>query len=78
MYRIAPLDPIDYLIIGHVTQDITPNGPMIGGTASYASLTARALGMRVRIRDRKGKGKIVIEYSTLEDFDRVVEMLKGR
>ena len=37
----------------------------------------RALGMRVRIRDRKGKGKIVIEYATLEDFDRVVEMLKG-
>lgn len=38
----------------------------------------RALGMRVRIRDRKGKGKIVIEYATLEDFDRVVEMLKSR
>jgi ParB family transcriptional regulator, chromosome partitioning protein len=38
----------------------------------------RTLGMRVRIRDRKGKGKIVIEYATLEDFDRVVEMLKGR
>jgi ParB family chromosome partitioning protein len=38
----------------------------------------RVLGMRVRIRDRKGKGKIVIEYATLEDFDRVVEMLKAR
>jgi ParB family chromosome partitioning protein len=38
----------------------------------------RVLGMRVRIRDRKGKGKIVIEYATLEDFDRVVEMLKGK
>ncbi|MGA3088661.1 MAG: ParB/RepB/Spo0J family partition protein [Terriglobales bacterium] len=36
------------------------------------------LGMRVRIRDRKGKGKITIEYGTLEDFDRVVTMLKGR
>ena len=35
------------------------------------------LGVRVRIRDRKGKGKIVIEYATIEDFDRVVEMLKG-
>ncbi len=35
------------------------------------------LGMRVRIRDRKGKGKITIEYGTLEDFDRVVGMLKG-
>jgi len=49
MYRIAPLDPIDYLIIGHVTQDITPNGVVIGGTASYSALTARALGMRVGI-----------------------------
>ena len=38
----------------------------------------RALGMRVRIRDRRGKGKIVIEYATLEDFDRVVEMLKRK
>ncbi len=49
MYRIAPLDPIDYLIIGHVTQDITPNGLTLGGTASYSSLTARALGLRVGI-----------------------------
>ena len=38
----------------------------------------RILGVRVKIRDRRGKGKIVIEYQTLEDFDRVVEMLKGK
>jgi len=37
----------------------------------------RLLGLRVQIRDRKGKGKIMIEYSTLEDFDRVIEMLSG-
>ena len=37
----------------------------------------RLLGLRVQIRDRKGRGKITIEYSTLEDFDRVVEMLSG-
>jgi ParB family chromosome partitioning protein len=37
----------------------------------------RILGVRVRIRDRRGKGRIVIEYSRLEDFDRVVGMLKG-
>ena len=45
--------------------------------AAQAALE-RTLGVRVRIRDRKGKGKIVIEYSTLEDFDRVLEMLKGK
>jgi ParB family transcriptional regulator, chromosome partitioning protein len=45
--------------------------------AAQRSLEA-ALGMRVRIRDRRGKGKILIEYGTLEDFDRVVQMLKGK
>jgi ParB family chromosome partitioning protein len=38
----------------------------------------RLLGVRVRIRDRKGKGKIVIEYSTVDDYERVVETLRGR
>jgi ParB family chromosome partitioning protein len=38
----------------------------------------RLLGMRVRIRDRKGKGRIVIEYSTVDDYERVVEMLRAR
>lgn len=49
MYRIIPLEPIDYLIIGHLTRDLTPDGPRLGGTASYASLAARALGLRVGI-----------------------------
>jgi len=38
----------------------------------------RLLGVRVKIRDRKGKGKIVIEYSTVDDYERVVEMLRGK
>jgi ParB family chromosome partitioning protein len=38
----------------------------------------RILGVKVRIRDRKGKGKITLEYSTIEDYDRILEMLKGK
>ncbi|HKD03875.1 MAG TPA: ParB/RepB/Spo0J family partition protein [Terriglobales bacterium] len=38
----------------------------------------QVLGMRVRIRDRKGKGRITIDYASLEDFDRVVKMLRGK
>ncbi len=34
-----------------------------------------SLGLKVQIQDRKGKGKIIIEYSSLEDFDRVIETL---
>jgi len=38
----------------------------------------RALGVRVTISDRNGKGKILIEYSSLEDFDRILEVMKGK
>lgn len=49
MYRFAPVEPIDYLVIGHLTRDLLPGGSRLGGTAAYASLTARALGMRVGV-----------------------------
>jgi ParB family chromosome partitioning protein len=38
----------------------------------------RALGVKVHIKDRKGKGKIILEYSSLEDFDRVLEVLGSK
>lgn len=37
----------------------------------------RSLGLKVRIEDKKGKGKVIIEYSGLEDFDSLLEMLGG-
>ncbi len=49
MLKLVRIEPIDYLVIGHLTQDLTPAGPIFGGTATYASLTARALGLRVGI-----------------------------
>lgn len=36
------------------------------------------LGVRVKIRDRKGKGSITLEYASLEDFDRVLSVLTGQ
>jgi hypothetical protein len=49
MFSLTPLEPINYLIIGHLTRDLTPDGPRLGGTAAYAGLTASALGLRVGI-----------------------------
>jgi hypothetical protein len=49
MFSLTPLEPINYLIIGHLTRDLTPAGPQLGGTAAYAGLTAHALGLRVGI-----------------------------
>lgn len=49
MYQLAPIEPVDYLIIGHITLDLTPDGPRLGGTVTYSALMAQALGLRVGI-----------------------------
>lgn len=44
------MNTLDYLVIGHVTQDRLPDGSLTpGGTASYAARTARALGLRTAV-----------------------------
>jgi len=39
----------DFLVIGVVTKDVVPGGHTIGGTATYAALTARNLGYRAAV-----------------------------
>ena len=36
----------------------------------------RLLGTRVMLEDKKGKGKLVIEYYTLDDLDRILGVLR--
>jgi len=54
MFEIAPLQPVDYLVVGHIAADIMPAGVLLGGTVSYSALTARALGLRVGIVTSSG------------------------
>ena len=49
MLNPVSLEPVDYLVIGHIAHDLTPQGPRLGGTVAYSALTARALGLRVGI-----------------------------
>jgi ParB family transcriptional regulator, chromosome partitioning protein len=35
----------------------------------------RALGLKVRVEDRKGRGRVIIEYAKIEEFDHLLEML---
>ena len=56
-------EPIDYLAVGHLTVDLTPTGPQLGGSVAYAALTARALGLRVGIVTAWGSE---IELSALD------------
>jgi ParB family chromosome partitioning protein len=38
----------------------------------------RALGLKVTIEDKKGRGKVVIEYSGVDDFDAILTALGAR
>ena len=58
--------PLDYLTVGHVTKDLADNGYTLGGTASYASLTARAFGLRSGVLTAFGED---ISVSTMDDIE---------
>ncbi len=60
MDAITTLVPIDYLVIGHISCDLTKNGKTLGGTASYAALTAKSIGLNVGIITSWG-GEIPLE-----------------
>jgi len=55
MLNPVALEPVDYLVIGHVAHDLTPEGPRLGGTVAYSALTARALGLRVGVVTAAGR-----------------------
>jgi sugar/nucleoside kinase (ribokinase family) len=57
---------IDYLVIGHVSIDLTPKGSIVGGTVAYAGRTAQALGLRVRVITSAEKG---FDLSQLENIE---------
>jgi ParB family transcriptional regulator, chromosome partitioning protein len=38
----------------------------------------QVLGVKVEIRDRNNKGKIILKYGSLDDFDRILEALAGK
>ncbi len=54
MFHVVSQEPVDYLAVGHITVDLTPDGPALGGSVLYAGLTARALGLRVGIVTVRG------------------------
>lgn len=49
-----PAEAIDLLIVGHVTEDLLDGRSVLGGSATYASLTARNLGARVALLTSAG------------------------
>ena len=61
----------DYLVIGHITADIQPDGScVLGGTALYSAITAAHLGARVAVLTRGVFGREVVglQVPSLEPY----------
>jgi ParB family chromosome partitioning protein len=50
-----------------------PEEPVDPNVKEVAEQLQRALGLKVHIEDRRGRGKVIIEYATLADFDGLLE-----
>ena len=53
-------------------QELDPN------VREAADRLRRNLGLKVQIEDKKGRGRVIIEYSGLEDFDAILTALGGQ
>jgi ParB family chromosome partitioning protein len=60
-----------------VKKEPKPETPLDPNVRAVQERLQRALGLRVHIEDHNGRGKVIIEYAQLEDFDGLLETLAG-
>jgi ParB family transcriptional regulator, chromosome partitioning protein len=54
-----------------------PEPPVDPNVRDAQERLQRALGLKVTIEDRSGRGRVIIEYARLEDFDALMERFGG-
>lgn len=54
-----------------------PEPPVDPNVREVEEKLQRALGLKVHIEDNKGRGRVIIEYADLADFDSLLESLAG-
>jgi ParB family chromosome partitioning protein len=58
-------------------KEAKPEPPVDPNIREVQERLQRALGLKVHIEDHAGRGKVIIEYARLEDFDALLETLAG-
>jgi len=72
---VRKTEELVYNLLHPVEKTKKAEKPQDPNVREAARALQQSLGVRVEIDDHKGKGKIVLKYGSLEDFDRIVEML---
>ncbi len=56
-------------------KESAPESPIDPNVRDAEERLQRALGMKVTIEDRNGRGRVIIEYAKLEDFDALMDKM---
>ena len=59
-----------------VSRETSPRSQKDPNILEVESTLRRILGTKVEIKDRKGRGRIQIEYYSLDDLERILELLQ--
>ena len=59
----------------HAIQEAKPEVAVDANVRAAELTLQRALGLKVQIEDRRGRGRVIIEYRRLEDFDHILQAL---
>ena len=59
-------------------KDAKPVPPVDPNVREVQTRLQSALGLKVQIEDHNGRGRVIIEYARLEDFDALLEQLAGQ
>lgn len=59
-------------------KDPKPAPPVDPNVREVQEQLQRALGLKVHIEDHNGRGRVIIEYAKLEDFDTLLEQLASK
>ena len=71
VHRRPDLHPEDPVVVA-------PETPVDPNVREVKDQLQRALGLKVTIEDKNGKGRVIIEYADLGDFDGLLEQLAGK
>jgi ParB family chromosome partitioning protein len=58
-------------------KDSKPDPPVDPNVREVKDRLQRALGLKVTVEDKNGRGRVIIEYAKIEDFDTLLEQLAG-
>jgi ParB family chromosome partitioning protein len=58
-------------------KEVKPEAEVDPNVKEVAERLQRALGLKVHIEDKRGRGRVIIEYANIADFDALLEQLAG-